>query len=96
MPLFEKMFPAELKRFYGAVWKYAGFVHNIDKETPAPEVRIKKSKKSMLHSGLGRKGGYPIFQPVKDGSYPKLADNKDLVRIFLNQHYGKCAPSTAS
>jgi len=85
----EKRYPEALQQFYAVVWKYALEVQGIDEDTPQSELRIRRSNRTMDHSGLSRKDGYPIFKAEAPGESPKLPVKKDLVRIFLNQNYGK-------
>ena len=82
------MFPNELKDFYGVIWKYAKYAHKIDASAPPESFRVKRTQRCFFHPGLGRKAGYPVFNPVAKGELLKLSESKILVRAFLNQHYG--------
>jgi len=94
--LLEDMYPDQLRAFYGVIWNYASYAHKIDASTPTQALGIKRKKRCMRHPGIGRRGGYPVFIPVGEKEAPKLSDNKDLVRIFLNQHYGAFFPPCLS
>jgi hypothetical protein len=90
--LFEEVCANKMRTIYGAIWKYAKYAHDLDASAPTQSFRRKGTKRCLRHPGLGRKAGYPVFNPMPEGQSPKLSENKDLVRIFLNQHYGTLSP----
>ncbi|KIM43472.1 hypothetical protein M413DRAFT_68585, partial [Hebeloma cylindrosporum] len=86
---FEKMFPEFVAEILEKLFQYATYFTGVMNGTIPAEVHVRKQRKKTIERSLGRsKDGYPIFNALSEGRTENLKQKKDIIRAFLNQHYG--------
>lgn len=91
VPAFLDGFQAEAEEFAKSVWKYAAQVVEIEggeKSEGDKSQPLTRPKKRVLPPMKRSPAGFPML-PKRADDEDELQHKKDLVRGFLNEHYGK-------